>query len=486
MTERSWAPVSIEMPTPGVVLRGKRFARTVGLLARHLVPAGVNVALQRQPKGVAISRGARAACEELGATYVKFAQLVASAPAVVGPEVADEFRGTLDRGPSVSYQDVKRIFREQTGKTVAEAFATFERRPFAAASMAVVHRATLHDGRTVAVKVLRPRLAHVVAADLGLMVPFFRMLARLGNEPAFQLVSYLSGLQEQIGEELDLRNEARSMGHFRLLFERFGLDLLVVPQVHEELSGTEVLTMEYLDGVPIDALAMVAELGLEPKSLIRELLRAWVLTAVHTGTFHADIHAGNLLAMPDGRLGMLDWGIVAQLDAETQLLMQKLVEASLGDDEAWHAITATLIKVQGTTLREGLGLNDEEIHRVVRAMMEPILTRPLQEVSMSSIFAGPDEVYRMAGREIPPRRSPFERLKKLRTTARAHRIAFEDGYHETSFQRSNFLSSKQLIYLERYGRMYVPEHAILGDKEFLETVVAGMKAEREAALADAS
>jgi predicted unusual protein kinase regulating ubiquinone biosynthesis (AarF/ABC1/UbiB family) len=480
MTERSWAPISIEMPTPGVFLRAKRFARTVGLLARHLAPAALNVALRRQPKGVAISRATRAACEELGATYVKFAQLVASAPAVVGPEVADEFRGTLDRGPSVSYRDVKRIFREQTGKSIGDAFAKFERRPFAAASMAVVHRATLHDGRTVAVKVLRPGLANVVAADLGLMVPFFRTLARLGNEPAFQLVSYLSGLQEQIGEELDLRNEARSMGHFRLLFERFGLDLLVVPQVHEELSGAEVLTMEYLDGVPIDDLAMVAELGLEPKSLIRELLRAWVLTAVYTGTFHADIHAGNLLAMPDGRLGMLDWGIVAQLDAETQLLMQKLVEASLGDDEAWDTITATLIKVQGTTLREGLGLNDEEIHRVVRAMMEPILTRPLQEVSMSSIFAGPDEVYRMAGREVPPKRSPFERLKKLRTTARAHRIAFDDGYHETSFQRSNFLSSKQLIYLERYGRMYVPEHAILGDKEFLETVVAGMKAEREA------
>jgi predicted unusual protein kinase regulating ubiquinone biosynthesis (AarF/ABC1/UbiB family) len=411
---------------------------------------------------------------------VKFAQLVASAPAVVGPTVADEFRGTLDRGPGVPFREVRRIFESETGKTLEDAFASFERKPFAAASMAVVHRATLHSGEKVAVKVLRPGLGRVVAADLGLMVTFFRGLARVGNEAAFSLVSYLVGLQEQIGEELDLRNEARSMEHFRGIFGDFDLELLVVPRVHSALSGQQVLTMEYLDGVPIDDLAMVDQLGLDPKALIRELLRAWVLTAVHTGSFHADIHAGNLLALPDGRLGMLDWGIVARLDDETKLLMQKLVEASLGDDSAWSTITATLIKVQGRTLREGLGLDDEEIHRVVRSMMEPVLTMPLRDVSMASLFSGPDEVYRMAGRDVKPRSGLVQRARKQFRTARAHRIALADGYHETSMQRSNFLSSKQLIYLERYGRMYVPEHAILGDKEFLETVVASLKAAREA------
>ncbi len=492
MTTNDWAPIPVEMPPPGMVLRGKRLARTVGVLGRHLAPAAAEVAIRRRPKNVAISRGARRACEDLGATYVKFAQLVASAPAVVGPTVADEFRGTLDRGPGVSLREVRRIFQESTGKSVDEAFASFERRPFAAASMAVVHRATLHSGEKVAVKVLRPGLGQVVSADLGLMIPFFRGLARLGNEPAFTLVSYLDGLREQIGEELDLRNEARSMAHFRGLFEEFNLDLLVVPKVYEEFSGQQAITMEYLDGVPIDDLAMVDKLGLDPRALIRELLRAWVLTAVHTGTFHADIHAGNLLALHDGRLGMLDWGIVAQLDPETQLLMQKLVEASLGDESAWATITATLMKAQGTTLREGMGLTDEEVQRVVRGMMEPILTMPLRDVSMASVFSGPDEVYRMAGRDVPPRRGALDRLRKIRNTARAHKVAFEDGYHENSFQRSNFLSSKQLIYLERYGRMYVPEHAILGDKEFLETVVESLKAQRgaeganEAAISGAS
>jgi predicted unusual protein kinase regulating ubiquinone biosynthesis (AarF/ABC1/UbiB family) len=478
MDDRSWAPIPIEMPHPGLGLRAKRFARTAAVLARTLGPAGAKVALRRQPKQTALAHGTRRACEELGATYVKFAQLVASAPAVVGPAVADEFRGTLDRGPGVSYREVRRVFHEQTGKTIEAAFATFERRPFAAASMAVVHRATLHDGQEVAVKVLRPGLGRVVAADLGLMIPFFRGLARAGSEQAFQLVGYLDGLKEQIGEELDLRNEARSMDHFRKVFEEFNLDLLVVPRVFPAFSGEQVITMEYLKGSPIDDLASVEQLGLDPKALIRELLRAWVLTAVHTGTFHADIHAGNLLAMPDGRLGMLDWGIVAQLDPETQMLMQKLVEASLGDETAWDTITGTLIRAQGVTLRDGLGLSEPEVHRVVRSMMEPILVMPLRDVSMASIFATPDEVYRLAGREVAPKRGPIERIKKVVRTARAHKVAFAAGYHENSFQRSNFLSSKQLIYLERYGRMYVPEHAILGDKEFLEGVVESMKARR--------
>ncbi|MGE3074782.1 MAG: ABC1 kinase family protein [Dehalococcoidia bacterium] len=481
MTDRSWAPVPIEMPPPGLLLRTQRFFRTSSVLVRHFAPAIVDVLWRKQPKSVAISRGARRACEELGATYVKFAQLVASAPAVVGPTVADEFRGTLDRGPGVPFREVRRIFQAETGKTLEEAFATFERRPFAAASMAVVHRATLHSGEKVAVKVLRPGLGRVVSADLGLMIPFFRGLSRLGNEAAFSLVGYLDGLKEQIGEELDLRNEARSMDHFRAMFEDFNLDLLVIPKVYREFSRQQVITMEYLDGVPIDDLSMVEDLGLDPKRLIRELLRAWILTAVHTGTFHADIHAGNLLALTDGRLGMLDWGIVAQLDEETQTLMQKLVEASLGDESAWDTITATLIKVQGVTLREGLGLSDDEIHKVVRTMMEPVLTLPLRDVSMASLFSGPDEVYRMAGRDVPPKRGFRARFASMRRAARAHKIAFDDGYHENSFQRSNFLSSKQLIYLERYGRMYVPEHAILGDREFLETVVASLKAARESA-----
>jgi hypothetical protein len=109
---------------------------------------------------------------------------------------------------------------------------------------------------------------------------------------------------------------------------------------------------------------------------------------------------------------------------------------------------------------------------VVRSMMEPILTKPLKDVSMSSIFAGPDEAMRIARGYALGKKTLRQRLKTIQNTARANRLALKEGYHEEAFQRSNFLSSKQLIYLERYGRMYVPEHAILGDTEFLRTALA--------------
>lgn len=465
-------PTPVPLPTPSLSLRGRRLARTISVIAARLAPVGARKLLGRSEDRVTVSRAIRASFEELGATYVKFGQFLASAPAIVTLPVADEFRSTLDRGPGVRYRQISEIFQQDTGRSIDDAFASFEKRPFAAASMAVVHRAVLKDGRTVAVKFIRPNLAETVAADLGIMLPAFKAAATVGgNEGAFALVGYLVGLREQLAEELDLRNEARSMAHFRDLFNEFGLHLLVVPAVHEKLSGQRVLTMEYLDGVPIDNLEAVEALGIDPKSLVRELLRAWILTGIHNGIFHADIHAGNLLALGDGRLGMLDWGIVAQLDADSHLLMRNLVKAALGDEDAWGPIKDATVRIQGTGLREAFGLTDEEIGRMVRAMLEPVLTLPLKDVSMASLFAGTDEVISLATGRPVEKHSRLEKFRQNRKTAKAYRLSFKSGYFDTSFQRSNFLASKQLVYLERYGRMYVPEHAILGDHEFLEGVM---------------
>jgi predicted unusual protein kinase regulating ubiquinone biosynthesis (AarF/ABC1/UbiB family) len=196
-----------------------------------------------------------------------------------------------------------------------------------------------------------------------------------------------------------------------------------------------------------------------------------VLSALRAGAFHADIHAGNLLVLRDGRLGMLDWGIVARLDDQTIRLFRGLVEASIGMEEAWHDIAGHYITVQGPALRT-LGLSDAQIARFVRATMEPVLTKPLNEVSMASLFMNADDVIRNATGEEPPKRGLRDRLRMMRAAGRAYRESERSGAFTNPVMQTSFLAGKQLVYLERYGRMYMPDESILGDHDFLRRALA--------------
>jgi predicted unusual protein kinase regulating ubiquinone biosynthesis (AarF/ABC1/UbiB family) len=339
-----------------------------------------------------------------------------------------------------------------------------------------VHRATLHDGRTVAVKVLRPGIEQTMATDLGIMEPGVRAMARAGIDQAYNLVALIKGLRAQVAEELDLRNEARTMDIFRELFREFGLNLLVVPTTEPSLSARRVLTMEFLEGTPIDDFARAEAAGIDPRPLVRELLRAWILTGLRASAFHADIHAGNLLLLRDGRLGMLDWGIVARMDEDTYKLMRMLVQASIGEEHIWAEIAAHFIEIQGPAF-EVLGLTDDQMVRLVRELMEPALTKPLSEVSMASLLMTGDDVVRLATGEAPARKTLRDRWRGMRLAARSYRESLASGAFENTTMRMSFLATKQLVYLERYGRMYIPDESILQDHDFLRAALAAPPAD---------
>src|SRR6185295_1377202 len=131
------------------------------------------------------------------------------------------------------------------------------------------------------------------------------------------------------------------------------LPQVVIPEPFPALSGPRMLTMEYLDGVPIDDVARIAELGADPRPLIEQLVRGWFITALRDGTFHADVHAGNLLLLRDGRVGVVDWGIVGRLDARTHRFLRRTIEGALGDETAWDDIAADLLAAYGPALRDG-------------------------------------------------------------------------------------------------------------------------------------
>src|SRR5581483_3987208 len=439
---------------------------TVRVAARNFRRVAVRRLLRRPLAADAFAAPLRRTFESLGATYVKFGQLVASAPGVFGDAVADEFRSCLDTGPVVPFPAVRAAVEAAIGGPLERSFRRFDEAPIGRASIAVVHRAELADGRAVAVKVLRPGVETIVATDLRLMRPLFDFLSlRIGVSEAGQLVRLLDGFNEQVAEELDLRNEARTMAWFRALLRDLAVDEIVVPAPYPEFSDARVLTMDLLDGVPIDDLDAIAGLGVDPRPLMEAVVRAWILITVREGSFHGDVHAGNLLLLRDGRLGVLDWGIVGRLDAETHRFFRQTLSAALGDRAAWGDVAAQLQRAYGPALREQLGLGEAELAEFVRGVMEPLLTRPFGEASLATLLGAIQG--RVDGADGAARRSWRTRLRRLREQRRLHAGVFAHGAVGSSFDRGSFLLAKQLMYFERYGKLFMADSSLLADREFL-------------------
>ncbi len=401
-------------------------------------------------KPIELARPLRKTFADLGACYVKFGQLVASAPSVFGPEVSDEFRSLLDQGRPVSFDRVRAEVERATGRPLEADFAEFDPEPIGRASVAVVHRARLHDGPEVAVKVLRPGIEGKVAADLALMgwlVP--RLTARVADAHPDGVRPMISGLRGQLCEELDLRNEGRLMDHFNRVLHQIDLPLVAIPRTYPELSARRVLVMEYLDGVPIDDLESIEALGVDPEPLVSEIVKAFFLTAVRYGVFHADVHAGNLLLLRDGRIGILDWGIVGRLDADNVEHLRNVIRAALGDDEAWGEVVGRIIDEIGPALVYRLGLAEEDLPALIRGILEPVLTRPFGEVNLSTLLTGPAE---LAGDHVPVGEAP--------------------DLDPDAFDRDMFLLTKQLLFFERYGQLYLAHLSLLSDREFFAALVS--------------
>lgn len=468
------------LPTPSrreLALRSWKIAYT---FAPRLGPA-----VLRQLRGArtgkidvaAMGRPLRESFERVGGTFVKFGQIIASSPGLFGDELANEFRSCLDTGPVVPFDEVRNIVEVELGRTLEEVFATFDRTPIGRASIAVVHRATLLDGTPVAVKVLRPGIDHLVATDLDVMQPLFEIIVRqTGAQIAGATLQQLDGLRTQIGEELDLRNEVRALQHFRELAADAGLDKIVVPAPFPELSGRDVLTMEFLDGVPIDDLSQIAALGLDPAPLIDQLIRGFFTMTVRWGTFHGDVHAGNVMLLRDGRIGVIDFGIVGRLDAATHRFFVRLLAAVLGEEEAWRDVTDFVIANYGDELRQAVAMNDEELAAFMRMMIEPLLLKPFGEVSFADMMMTLQVRVAEANGVNWQHRSWRELFRRIRLQRRLHRLAMAGGGLMSEFDRANFLLAKQLMYFERYGRLYLHDRPILSEREFLQSLIDDLPA----------
>jgi len=263
--------------------------------------------------------------EELGPTYVKIGQIVSSQASMLPIDWASEPARLQDDVPAFPSDQVRRRIIEELGAPPEELYATFEPRPFAAASTAQVHRATLHDGTPVAVKVQRPNISKMMRADLGIMQNAARVVSsRSESVRALDLVGMLEQFSSGVLEELDYRGEAYNS--LRLAENMAHVPGVHVPVVYAELSTSTMITQEFIHGVKISDVEAIEQAGLDREVLARNALRALIKQLPVDGFFHADPHPGNLLVDLDtGVLTFIDLGMMGELDLHQRLRLAQLL-----------------------------------------------------------------------------------------------------------------------------------------------------------------
>ena len=447
-------PTPLPHPTRREVAH--RVARATRVAGGHLVAARRRGKLDE----AAIAGVIRGTFEDLGGTFLKFGQLIASSPSIFGDEVAHEFRGCLDSGPAVPFPAVRQAVEADLGRRLDDVFASFEPHPMAAASLAVVHRATLADGRPVAVKVLRPGVDQRIATDLAVLRPLCSFVARqVAVGVAGTLHGLVQGLETQISEELDLRNEARSLVWFRSALDLIGAERLVVPELYCGASGRRVLTMQLFDGVAVDDAAGIAAFGVDPAPLLQECIRVWFATTLCTGAFHGDVHAGNVLVLGDGRMALLDWGIVGRLDESTSRFFRKMIEGVLGNDDAWADVAVHIRSMYGDSMFDALGLSDEQFVDFVRSQVEPLFHVPFAQLDLRTMLIGDGATDGKRAGE----RTRREAVRNWWAERKRQRVFMDSEGYGGGFDQATFLLSKQLVYFERYGKLFLPDTKLLDD-----------------------
>ncbi len=280
-----------------------------------------------------LARRIREAAEKLGPTYIKLAQIISAGEGVFPTELVAECKKCRDQVPPVPYAQVVESIEREFGKPIHEVFRTFDPSPLAAASIAQVHSAVLNTGEAVVVKVQRPGIGTLVQRDLKVLAwlaPF--MIGRipvssLANPPA--LVELFA---ETIIEELDFRVEAANMLDIAEVFVKLDQQGFVVPRPHPELVTKRTLVMERLDGFNFNDVAGMKEAGVDTHDVIRTGMIGFLEGAFLHGVFHGDLHGGNLFVLPDGRTGLVDFGITGRLSEKERLAFLKMMMTATSND----------------------------------------------------------------------------------------------------------------------------------------------------------
>ena len=346
------------------------------------------------------------------------------------------------------FEDIRRIVETDLGQPLSAAFESVEPVPLATASVAQVHGAILRGSRKrVVIKVRKPGVEDALAADLAFMAASAKVLEFLAPELGRGSVAAIAGdLRSSMLDELDFRKEARNMASFRAFLENGNIRSCVAPFVYESLSSGRVLTMERLTGVALtdlDAIAGAAAAGgTSPEAVLINALNTWSLSVISCESFHADLHAGNLLVLPDGRVGFIDFGIVGRVSPATWVAVQALLEAASGGD--WRTAAAALVTMGAADTNVDIDAFGTDLKGLAASLQSVQATLVVDSTS-------------------PGRPGVGVAVDETDITRLVLQLVRVGDAHGVKFPREFGLLLKQVLYFDRYQRALAPELDVLND-----------------------
>ncbi|MBF0623704.1 MAG: 2-polyprenylphenol 6-hydroxylase [Magnetococcales bacterium] len=373
----------------------RRLASIVGILIRYDIEpvserffpyrlltwlAGLRPAVRRLRHNHSPAARLRLALEALGPTFVKFGQALSTRVDALPEDVGREMKKLQDAVAPFPFEEVRRIVERGLGRTLEQAFSSFDPKPVASASIAQVHHALTREGREVAVKVKRPDIDAVVLSDIRTLTFLADLIEEyLPDWRRFKAHKVVEEFAGTIRNEMNFQLEGSRAQEFRANFRND--PELHVPEVIWPLSSQNVLTLEWVTGIPIDELARHPELLPAATSVSRNMVAVFFKQVFRDGYFHADQHPGNLLVRKDGTLVTIDFGIIGRVNMQTRLWLADMLRGFL--DRDYERVAQVHLDAGYIPPHTDLA----EFQEACRQIGEPIFGQPLKEISIAKLLS---------------------------------------------------------------------------------------------------
>ena len=357
------------------------------------VPLNILLFLRNTDKPRAVRL--RLALEALGPIFVKFGQMLSTRRDLIPSDIADELAKLQDQVPPFPSLQAIAVLEDAYKRPLREVFQSFEEIPVASASVAQVHFAVLPDGRDVAVKILRPGIAGVIAHDVALLKVAADLIEWLwADGRRLKPRAVINEFERHLEDELDLMREAANGSQLRRNFARS--PLLRVPEIYWDYCSTEVMVMERMNGIPISQVEALRAAGVDIRRLAANGVEIFYTQVFRDGFFHADMHPGNIQVAADGQYIALDFGIMGTLtETDKRYLAQNFIAFFRRD---YKRVAEVHIECGWAPAHTRV----DELEAAIRTVCEPIFDKPLREVSFGRVLLRLFQTSRRFGIEVQP------------------------------------------------------------------------------------